>query len=323
MKKSLTGIRTSGTVHIGNYLGAIAPALELQKEYHCLYFLADLHALTTVRDPQALKKDSLDQAALWLALGLDINMHVLWKQSDIPEVTELAWYLSCVTGFGFVEKAHSFKDAQANSRDINVGVYYYPLLMAADILLYDSDVVPVGKDQKQHVEMARDMAGAFNAVFGENILKLPEVRIREDVMTVPGLDGRKMSKSYNNTIELMLPEKDLRKKLMGLQTDSTPLEAPKSMKGTALGDLYKNFTTPEQFADLEKRLQAGGLGWGHAKDELFQAINKVIAPARDRFNDIRKDEAQLLKTLATGAAKARQIAEPVISRVRQATGVRL
>ncbi len=322
MKRALTGIRTSGDIHIGNYLGAIKPALKLQNDYQCLYFLADLHSLTSQKDALLLQKSIYDQVALWIALGLDYKKHLLYRQSDLPNV-ELSWYLSCVTGVGFLEKAHAYKDSRAKNKDVNVGVFYYPILMAADILLYSPDVVPVGKDQKQHVEMARDIAGSFNATYGagEVILKQPEVMIAEEVMLIPGLDGQKMSKSYNNTIELMLPEKQLRKKIMSLTTDSTPLEDPKVLSGSVLGNLFKLFASQAQFNDLEKRLVAGGLGWGNAKEELFQAINQEISTARTKYEAIRADQKFLEDVLLEGKNKAWEIADPILRKVREAIGI--
>lgn len=319
-KRALTGIRPSGAIHIGNYLGMIKPALELQEDYQCLYFLADQHSLTTMRDPAELRSNILDQAATWIAVGLDYQKNIIYKQSDMPN-TELAWYLACHTGVGFLEKAHAYKDAKAKNKELNSGIMFYPILMAADILLYDTDLVPVGKDQKQHVEMARDMAGTINSLYGANTLKLPESKIKADVMTIPGLDGQKMSKSYNNTIPLMLPEKQLRKKVMSLITDSSDLEAKKSLENTALGGLFKLFADDDEYQDLEARLNAGGLGWGHAKDELFEAINREISPYRERYQELRADETFLNKVLADGAERAQEIVSPIMARVRKAIGL--
>ncbi|MCB0336355.1 MAG: tryptophan--tRNA ligase [Bdellovibrionales bacterium] len=319
-KRALSGIRPSGDVHIGNYLGMLQPALGLQAEYQCIYVIVDLHALTTQKDPKALYEQSLDLAATWVALGLDIKDHILFRQSDVPQVTEFTWYLSSIVGMGLLEKAHAYKDAAAQSKDLNHAVFAYPVLMAADILMYDIDIVPVGKDQKQHVEMARDMAGSFNAIYGEGVIKLPQPVIKEEVQVIPGLDGRKMSKSYNNTIPLFAPEKQLRKKVLSITTDSTPLEEPKSLKGTLLGEYMQFFATHDQINDLEARLQAGGLGWGHAKDELFQHINDHIKDARERYQELRGDEQQLLEILTDGAERATEIADPILQRVRDAVG---
>ena len=320
MKRSLTGIRPSGNVHLGNYLGMIRPALKRQGEFHCMYFLADMHALTTNKDALKMHQYSLDLVATWIALGYEHTKHILYRQSDIPMVAELAWYLSCCTGMGLLEKAHAFKDASNQQREVNHGVFAYPVLMAADILMYDPDVVPVGKDQKQHVEMARDMAGSLNAVFGEGVLKLPMPHVEEDVMSVPGLDGRKMSKSYGNEIPIFLEEKGLRKLIMSLKTDSTGLEEPKSLDGTLLGDLFRLFASPDQYTDLSDRLQKGGMGWGHAKDELFQVINSHFAEPRERYHALRKDKPYLEKVLATGADQAYEIGVKVLNRVRSAVG---
>ena len=320
-KRSLTGLKVTGNLHLGNYLGTLLPALELTKTYDCIYFIADLHSLTTQRDGNALATQTLDQVATWLALGLDTDKHTLFRQSDVTEVTEFAWYLSCVTGLGLLEKAHAYKDSLAKGLEINHGTFAYPVLMAADILMYEPDVVPVGKDQKQHIELTRDMAGSLNALYGD-ILKLPEALIDERVMIIPGLDGQKMSKSYNNEVPLFCDEKTLRKKIMSIKTDSTALEEPKTLKGSLVGDLYTYFGSDAQFDDLAGRLQRGGLGWGHAKEELFQVINEHIQEKRDRYNEFRKDEALLQKELKKGAEKAKALALPTLSRVRHALGFR-
>ena len=320
-KRSLTGLKPTGNLHLGNYLGALKPAFELSKSYDCIYFIADLHSLTQNRDADALASQTLDQVATWLAIGLDTDQHILFRQSDVPSVTELTWYLSCVTGHGLLEKAHAFKDAQAKNQEVNMGTFCYPVLMAADILLYDTDVVPVGKDQKQHVEMARDMAGSLNSLYGE-LLKLPEPVIQEEVMLIPGLDGRKMSKSYNNEVPLFCDEKTLRKKLMSLKTDSSGMEEPKTLAGTTLGELFALFGTKAQHEDLAVRLAKGGMGWGHAKDELFVVINDHVKEMRERYQEFRKDEALLRKELAKGAEKAQAVASQTITRVRHAVGLR-
>jgi tryptophanyl-tRNA synthetase len=320
-KRSLTGLKPTGNLHLGNYLGALKPALELSKSYDCIYFIADLHSLTQNRDAEALASQTLDQVATWLAIGLDTDKHTLFRQSDVPSVTELTWYLSCVTGHGLLEKAHAFKDAAAKGLEVNMGTFCYPVLMAADILLYDTDIVPVGKDQKQHVEMARDMAGSLNANYGE-LLKLPEPLIQEEVMTIPGLDGRKMSKSYGNEVPLFCDEKSLRKKLMSLKTDSTGLEEPKTLAGSTVGELFNLFATQAQYDDLAARLNKGGMGWGHAKEELFVAINEHVKEMRERYNEYRKDESFLRKELAKGAEKAQAVASKTIDRVRHAVGLR-
>lgn len=321
MKRALTGIRPSGDLHLGNLLGTIKPGLALGDTHQCFFFVADLHALTTMRNAKDLRKFSYDVAAAWISLGLDPKKHTLWRQSDCPEVTELAWYLSCVTGYGFLEKAHAFKDAQSKDREVNHGVFAYPVLMAADILLYDPDVVPVGKDQKQHVEMTRDMAGSWNALFGET-LKLPEVLIRDEVMTIPGLDGQKMSKSYNNVIPVFGKEADLKKAVMSIVTDSTPVEAPKSMKGTLLGSFFEVCASKDTRDDIESKLKAGNFGWGHAKLALFELLNEMLSPARKEYESLRADEKKLETILLEGRDKAKSVASKVLGRVREAAGFR-
>ena len=320
MKRSLTGIRASGNVHLGNYLGTIKPAIARQNEFHCLYFIADLHALTTTKDAAFLKEKSLDLVATWMALGLDINRHLIFRQSDVPMVTEYAWYLSSVTGMGFLEKAHAYKDSISNNKDVNHAVFAYPVLMAADILMYDVDIVPVGKDQKQHVEMARDMAGSFNAQVGKDVIKLPQPAIDERVMVIPGLDGRKMSKSYGNEIPLFCEEAQLKKLVMSIKSDSTPLEAPKQLTGSLIGDLFSLFASKDQYEDLSNRLSKGGLGWGHAKEELFQVINSELKENREQYFKLRADEKRLNEVLLDGAKRAFEISEPILNRVRHSLG---
>jgi len=321
-KRALTGIRASGNLHIGNYLAAIKEGLKLQAEHDCLFFIADMHSLTTNKDPKLIREQGLDVAAGWIACGLDINQHLLYRQSDLPMVAEFAWYLSCATGMGFLQKAHSYKDSVAKDKEVSHGVFAYPVLMAADITMYDADIVPVGKDQKQHVEMARDMAGSINALYGEGTLKLPEVAVRENVMTIPGLDGRKMSKSYGNEIALFSSEKGLKQQVMSITTDSTPLEEPKELDGSLLGDLFKLFGSDEQYGELRKKLAAGGYGWGHAKQDLLEVIVAELGPARKLYLEIREDEAELERTLERGKEKALAIAVPVLNRLRNAVGFR-
>jgi tryptophanyl-tRNA synthetase len=322
MKRALTGIRATGDLHIGNLLGAIEPALRLQQEFTCQFFIADLHALTNFRDPARLNSNTLDQVATWLAAGFDAQRHFMYRQSDVPLVTELAWYLSCVTGVGLLEKGHSYKDALAKNREVNHAILAYPVLMAADILLYDADVVPVGKDQKQHVEMARDMAGSFNAVFGEGLLRAPTPLIAEEVMLIPGLDGQKMSKSYGNTIPVACTAAELKKLVMSIPTDSTPLEAPKQLDGSLLGQFYTLFSGSESgYRDLGARLAKGGLGWGHAKLELLEVMEQRLKPLRERYNAFRADSEMLERILAQGRERALSIAIPVLDRVRKGVGL--
>jgi tryptophanyl-tRNA synthetase len=307
LKRSLTGIRPSGTIHLGNYLGTIREGLKLQEEYECLYFIADMHALTTAKDAEALKEQSLDIVACWVALGLDTSKHLMYRQSDLPMVGEYAWYLSCCTGMGLLQKAHSYKDAVAKDKEVNHGVFAYPVLMAA---------------QKEHVAMARDMAGSVNNLYGEGVIHLPQPMINEEVMTIPGLDGRKMSKSYNNVIPLFCTEKQLRKKIMSIVTDSSTMEEPKTFEGTLVSDLYKLFATKDQIQDLSDRLAAGGMGWGHAKQELFEVVNHHIGEARERYFELRSDTERLTSILDDGARRALEIAMPVLNRVREAMGFR-
>ncbi len=320
--RSLTGIRATGQPHVGNYLGTIRPAIRLQDSHECLYFIADLHSLTSTKNGVELAEQRLDVLATWIACGFDYKKNILFAQSDVPSVTELAWYLSCVTGMGLLEKGHSYKDACAKDTEVNHGVFSYPVLMAADILLYDVDLVPVGKDQKQHVEMARDMAGSFNAIFGEGLLKLPTPSVREEVMVIPGLDGRKMSKSYGNTIPLFCEEKELKKLIMSIKTDSSGLDEPKILDGSLVGELFKHFSSDEQYEDLKARLAKGGLGWGHAKAELFELINHYISSARTTYNELRGDIKLLTGILDEGRSRAFALAGPVLNRVRAAIGVR-
>ncbi len=319
-KRSLSGIQPSGNVHIGNYLGMIKPALEYQKSYECLYFIADFHALTTIKDGAKLHQYTMDLVATWLALGLDTAKHIFFRQSDVTCVTEYAWYLSCFTGIGLLEKAHSYKDAREKVKEINHGLLAYPVLMAADILMYDVDIVPVGKDQKQHVEMARDMAGSVNAVLKKELIKLPEPVVKEDVMTIPGLDGRKMSKSYNNEIPLFCDEKTLEKKIMSIKTDSTPLEAPKELSGSLVGELFSLFAEQSQYSDLKDRMAKGGMGWGHAKAELFQIINSHLKDFRTEYDKLRADEDNLIKVLNNGAKRAQEIATIQLNLIRSELG---
>jgi len=318
--RSLTGIKPTGMPHLGNYLGMIRPALEMTSSHQAFYFIADYHALTTIRSREEIVHHTTEVTAAWLALGLDPEKTVLFKQSDVPEVCELAWFLSCVTPLGLLERAHSVKDARAKSKEINGGTFFYPVLMAADILAYDSDVVPVGKDQKQHVEMARDMATAFNHYFGET-LRLPQPVIRPDVATIPGTDGRKMSKSYGNTIPLFLPTKKLRKAIMRIKTDSTPMEEPKNPDSCSVFELYKLFATPAQTEDLAARYRAGGMGYGHAKQELFELMEAHFAEPRERFKHYVAHPETINDILADGGKRAKAVAGATLSRVRAATGV--
>ncbi|MDR0785584.1 MAG: tryptophan--tRNA ligase [Treponema sp.] len=338
-KVSLTGIKPTGNLHIGNYFGAIKPALELAKTYEARYFIADYHALNAVKDAAVLSANIREVAAGWLAAGLDAERVVFYRQSSIPETFELATLLMAFTSKGLMNRAHAYKAAvQANvekgedpDAGVNMGLFTYPVLMAADILLFDSDVVPVGKDQTQHVEMAQDVAESFNFNYarrdvadaeGDRLgLKIPSALVRENVAVVPGLDGRKMSKSYNNAIPLFCTEKQLRKFIMRIVTNSQSVEEPKDPDGSQIFLLYKLFTSVEEQAVLAARYREGGMGWGEAKEELFRVINRELTPLRERFNAIMADPAKLDATLAQGAEKARSIAAKTLLRLRKIIGI--
>jgi len=317
----LSGIQPSGKLHLGNYFGMMRPAIELQNQGEAFYFIADLHALTTVRDPEALRAHSRELAIDFLACGLDPAKACFFRQSDVPAVTELTWILSTVTPMGLLERCHSYKDKTARGLAASHGLFAYPVLMAADILIYDSDLVPVGKDQKQHLEVTRDIAIKINEAYGEGVLKLPEPSIRQDTATVPGLDGAKMSKSYNNTIEIFEEEKVLRKKIMGIKTDSTPVEAPKPTEGSTILDLYKLVASPVEYETMVVEFRAGGKGYGDFKKTLFAAVWDYFAPMRERRAEIVADPAFVDDVLAAGAARANEIAAGVMERVRRAVGL--
>ncbi|MGH9415994.1 MAG: tryptophan--tRNA ligase [Terriglobales bacterium] len=318
---ALTGIKPSGSPHIGNYLGMIRPALTLTERYRGLYFIADYHALTTLHDGSQLRQYTREIAATWLALGLDLERALLYRQSDVPEVMELAWILSCFTAKGLLDRAHAFKDATAQNREISAGLYTYPVLMAADILAFGAGVVPVGRDQKQHLEMCRDIAVRFNHTYGD-LLVIPEALIQEAVETIPGLDGRKMSKSYDNTIPLFLAPQPLRKLVMRIQTDSTPVAEPKTPETAAVFQLYKLLAPAAKAEALGARLRAGGTGWATAKEALFEALEEALGAARARYEALLRDGAAVDAVLATGAEQARRLAQPRLERIRRAVGVR-
>jgi len=321
--RALSGIKPTGAPHIGNYLGMIRQAIVLQDTHDAFYFIADYHALTTERSPSDLKRHSYELCATFLALGLDPERATFFRQSDVPQVLELTWLLGCVTNMGLLERAHAYKAAvdRGQANVLPVGTFFYPVLMAADILLYDSDVVPVGKDQVQHIEMAQDMAGHLNAAFKSNVLRRPEAQVRAEVHTIPGIDGQKMSKSYGNTIEMFAPEKALRKAVMSIVTDSIPVEAPKDPDRDTVFALYRLFATPEETLALAAQYRAGGMGYGHAKEALFQVLNREIGPARERYNTLLADVAGLDATLAKGAERARKVASEVLARVRAVVGL--
>ncbi|MDR2182387.1 MAG: tryptophan--tRNA ligase [Treponema sp.] len=328
-KISLTGIKPTGSLHIGNYFGAIKPALELAKEYDARYFIADYHALNTMKNPAELKSCIREVAAGWLAAGLDPDRVIFYRQSSIPEVFELATMLMAFTGKGLMNRAHAYKAmVQANTgkssdpdAGVNMGLYTYPVLMAADIILFDSDVVPVGKDQVQHIEMAQDIAQAVNANYRQDVLKVPQAAVREQAAVVPGLDGRKMSKSYGNAIPLFADETRLRKLIMRMVTNSQPVEEPKDPDQSQIYLLYRLFASAEEQAALAARYRAGGMGWGEAKEELFRVVNRELAPLRGRFEAIIADGEGLDRILARGAEKARPIAAATLARFRRAAGI--
>ena len=320
MARYLTGIQPSGTLHIGNYFGALRPAVELQELGEAFYFIADYHALTTIHNPDELRENVLGVALDFLACGLNPDKACFFRQSDIPIVTELSWMLSTVTPMGLLERCHSYKDKIARGLSASHGLFAYPVLMAADILLYESDVVPVGQDQKQHLEIARDIAIKFNETYGQ-VLKVPEPRIRDEVATVTGLDGQKMSKSYGNTIELFAPEKVLRKKVMGIVTDSTPVEAPKDPANSIILQLYRLVASPEQVETMAQSFRAGGTGYGEYKKQLFDAIWTTFEPMRKRRTELEFDLSYVESVLQKGADRARVTAEKTIAKVREAVGL--
>ncbi len=322
MQRALTGVQPSGQIHLGNYLGAIRPALDLQKQHDTFYFIADYHALTSVQDPALLRQSGIEIAATFLALGLDVEgTATLFRQSAVPEVCELAWVLACCTSAGTLDKGHAVKAARDGGREINAGTVFYPVLMSADILLYDSHIVPVGKDQQQHVEIARDLAIRVNHRFGEGTLVVPNVVIQKEVGLVPGTDGRKMSKSYGNTLPLWLPAKKLRKKVMRIVTDSRTVDEPKDPDTCNVMALYKLFGSPDQIADLRAQYTAGGMGYGVAKQALFEAMNAQLEEPRARYEALLAHPAQVEEVLQAGAERARRAAGVTMARVREATGL--
>ena len=320
--RTLTGITPSGTLHIGNYFGAMRPAIDAQVRGDCFYFIADYHSMTTVTDAVERRKNTHGIALDWLACGLDPRASVFWRQSDVPEVCELMWMLGTLAPMGLMERAHSYKDKTAKGISPNFGLFAYPVLMAADILLYDTHRVPVGRDQKQHVEMTRDMAIKFNEAYGETLV-VPESEIRDEVAVIPGLDGQKMSKSYGNTIEIFGDEKALRKKIMGIVMDSrTPAEPkPDADKNLAI-QLLKFFAPAEVTLDYENRLRAGGLGYGDLKKALFEHYWNFFAAARARRAELAANPDHVEAVLREGAQRARAVAEQVIGRARKACGLR-
>ncbi|MFH1107584.1 MAG: tryptophan--tRNA ligase [Planctomycetota bacterium] len=316
----LSGIQSSGKLHLGNYLGAMKQHIELQDEHDCFFFIANYHSLTTVQDPPLLRQYTLDVALDYLALGLDPNKVKLFRQSDVPEVTELAWILSTVTGKGLLERATSYKDKVAKDLPASMGLFSYPLLMAADILIYRSDSVPVGKDQVQHIEMTQDMAGYFNTTFGREVFKRPEPLLNE-ALVVPGIDGQKMSKSYGNAINLFDLPIDTKKRIMSIKTDSTPVAAPKDPETCNVFALYKLMATPAEVAALRARYTRGGMGYGEAKTMLADVVERVLGPARQRRAKLAADPDYVEDVLMTAGSRARAVAREVMADVRDACGI--
>lgn len=321
MARILTGIQSSGRPHLGNLLGAIIPAIELSKDSknESLYFIADFHSLTSIKDAEQRQQNLLATTAAWLAFGFDTDKHIFYRQSMRPEVAELTWYLNCFTPYPMLANAHSFKAKADKLADVNAGLFTYPVLMAADILLYDAEVVPVGKDQKQHLEITRDIATRFNLEYGETFV-VPESQISEEVMTIPGTDGQKMSKSYGNTVDIFLPEKQLKKQVMNIVTDSTPLEDPKDPDTCNVFAIYQLLATTEQTGDLRQKYLGGNYGYGHAKKELLGLILDKYATERVRFDEMMADPGMLFSKLEAGEEKARQISSVVLDKVRKKLG---
>jgi tryptophanyl-tRNA synthetase len=321
MSRILTGIQSTGRPHLGNLLGAILPAIELSKNpaNDSLYFIADLHSLTTVRDPALLRANTYAVAAAWLACGFDTEKNLFYRQSDVPQVAELTWYLSCFTPYPMLANAHSFKDKSDKLSDVNAGLFTYPVLMAADILLYDAEIVPVGKDQIQHLEIARDIAKAFNNRYGDTLTE-PQARVDAELMTIPGIDGQKMSKSYGNIIDVFAPEKELLKTVRSIISDSTPLEIPKNPDTDTTFKLYSLLATPQETADMRQRYEAGGYGYGHAKQALYELIVSRFATERERFSFYLNNLPEIDAQLAIGARRAQEYGANVLAKVRQKVG---
>lgn len=331
MKIALTGIKPTGILHIGNYFGAIKPALALAERYDARYFIADYHALNTIKNPAELRTNILEIAAGWLAAGLDPARVIFYRQSSVPETFELATILAAFAAKGLLNRAHAYKAVAQENLDkgadpdagVNMGLFTYPVLMAADILLFDSDVVPVGRDQTQHIEMAQDIAQALNFNYKKELLKIPQAAVEDEVAVVPGLDGRKMSKSYGNTIPLFAPEKELRRLIMRIVTNSQGVDEPKDPGGSQIYALYKLFATQAECEALAARFRAGGMGWGEAKEALFTAANRTLAPLRERFTALAAAPEKLAAILEEGAEKARAAARATLTRLRDAIGITL
>ena len=324
MGRVLTGIQTSGRQHLGNILGAIKPAITLSNDQKndAYLFIADLHSLTSIKDKAKRKENLLSTAAAWLACGLDTEKVVFYAQSDVPECTELTWYLNCFTPYPMLANAHSFKDKSDRLSDVNAGLFDYPVLMAADILLYNATQVPVGKDQKQHLEMTRDIAEAFNRNVKEDVLIIPEAKIDESIMTIPGTDGQKMSKSYGNVIDIFLPEKQLKKQVMSIVTDSLPIEEPKNPESCNVIKIFRLIAEREAIENMENEYRAGGYGYGHAKLALYETILAKFHFERIRFEELMKDPDEIYRALDSGGKKARIIAQETLNKVKKSLGYR-
>jgi len=321
MNRILTGIQSSGVPHLGNILGAISPAIKLanQPENEAFLFIADLHSLTTIKEASVRKHNTLAVAAAWLAFGLDTNKNIFYRQSKVPQVTELTWYLSCFVPYPMLANAHSFKDKSDKLSDVNAGLFTYPVLMAADILLYSANKVPVGKDQLQHLEITRDIASSFNYKYGDTFV-VPDAMIDESVMIVPGTDGQKMSKSYNNFIDIFLPEKEVEKQIKGIITDATPLEEPKNPDSCNVFKLYSLLASPSEIDQMRTNYMNGGYGYGHAKKELLQLILDSYSKERIKFQELMKNPDDVEKQLMAGELKASEIAEDKLNEVRTKLG---
>ncbi len=321
MSRILTGVQSTGTPHLGNLLGAIIPAIAMAKssDQESFLFIADMHSLTQIKDGEALKRNTYSTAATWLAFGLDVNKMVFYRQSDVPQVTELSWYLSCFYPYQRLTLAHSFKDKADRLQDVNSGLFIYPMLMAADILIYDADVVPVGKDQLQHLEMTRDVANRFNNQMGITLVP-PLAKVQEGTMYVPGTDGEKMSKSKQNIIDIFLPDKQLRKQIMKIKTDSTPLEEPKNPDTCNLFSLYKLIATENEIAEMRTNYEGGNYGYGHAKQAFFELLLEKFSEERERYNYYMNNLEEIDKALEIGARKAHIVADEVLERVRKKLG---
>ena len=321
MARILTGIQSSGKPHLGNLLGAILPAIELSKDNknESYFFIADMHSLTTLKDGELRISNTRAVAAAWIAFGFDTNSNLFYRQSKVPLVTELTWYLNCFAPFPMLANAHSFKDKSDRLADVNAGLFTYPVLMASDILLYDANIVPVGKDQKQHIEITRDIAKSFNSMYGETFV-LPEAQINEDLMTIPGTDGQKMSKSHQNTIDIFQPEKKLRKNILAIVTDSTPMEEPKNPETCNVFQIYKLLANDAQKEAMEANYRGGNYGYGHAKQALFELVMERYAKPRSEFDRLMNDEAELELLLQQGEKKATNVASAVLDRVRPKLG---